>query len=121
MSARLAAGGAAAGDRSTAEDGRDTAELPVWATLATAATAAAAASWLTNPLDLAKLRLQVRCCAAACACGLSICSFRARGRGEAVDCTVGYLFSTVPILLFFLSVDFSFLNRFLVPCHDCAC
>lgn len=29
-------------------------------TLANAATAAAVASWLTNPLDLAKLRLQVR-------------------------------------------------------------
>lgn len=31
----------------------------MWVTLANAASAAAAASWLTNPLDLAKLRLQV--------------------------------------------------------------
>lgn len=40
-------------------DGRGKAELPVWVTLANAAGAAAVASWLTNPLDLAKLRLQV--------------------------------------------------------------
>lgn len=33
--------------------------LPVAVTLANAAGAAAAASWLTNPLDIAKLRLQV--------------------------------------------------------------
>eukprot|EP00903_Cladosiphon_okamuranus_P019808 g18206.t1 len=36
------------------------AELPVWVTLANAAGASAMASWLTNPLDLAKLRLQVQ-------------------------------------------------------------
>ena len=35
-------------------------EIPVAITLVNAATAAAAASWLTNPLDMAKLRLQVR-------------------------------------------------------------
>ncbi|CAM9585779.1 unnamed protein product [Ectocarpus sp. 12 AP-2014] len=43
------------------------AELPVWMTLGNAASAAAAASWLTNPLDLAKLRLQVQRGAAATA------------------------------------------------------
>eukprot|EP00752_Nemacystus_decipiens_P014686 g13082.t1 len=40
--------------------GKGKGELPVWATLANAAGASALASWLTNPLDLAKLRLQVQ-------------------------------------------------------------
>ncbi|CAM9597663.1 unnamed protein product [Pylaiella littoralis] len=48
------------GERALERGGGRAAELPVWVTLANAAAASAAASWLTNPLDLAKLRLQVQ-------------------------------------------------------------
>lgn len=60
--------------------GKGKAELPVWATLANAAGAAAVASWLTNPLDLAKLRLQVCACLLG-AWGLWFC-FRALDGGK---------------------------------------
>ncbi|CBJ26620.1 conserved unknown protein [Ectocarpus siliculosus] len=64
--ARAAEGAATATtEGQSARGGR--AELPVWMTLGNAAAASAAASWLTNPLDLAKLRLQVQRGAAATA------------------------------------------------------
>lgn len=52
-------------DRSgeTGRIGNGKLSLPI--TLANAAAAAAAASWLTNPLDMSKLRLQVNACTRA--------------------------------------------------------
>lgn len=49
-----------AGKSNQASPSDTEADLPFWVTLANAAAAGAAASWLTNPLDMAKLRLQVK-------------------------------------------------------------